>query len=145
MDRCETCDEWLFAFSTRAHACAPKWRVRDEDSGGDYLDNEVHAADAESAAEKAVDTYFWEEPSDNLPEGYVCIVEPVGPPENEERILTRVTVSGEHTVAWSTETLKPDASPLPCPKCARPASDHSEEGRTGRRYYCEHCSHRWEP
>jgi len=144
MNRCPTCDEWVFSTSSRAHRCPPKWRVRDEDSGGDYIDTEVYASDVEDAAEKAVDHDFWQEPSDNLPQCSVMLVEPVGPP-HEGREPARVSVSGEHTISWSASTLKPDPAPLPCPKCERPVPDHSDEDRTGRRYYCERCHHRWEP
>lgn len=48
MDKCKTCDEWVFY--PKNHICDPVWEVLDE--CGDRLDN-VFACDLVEAAEKA--------------------------------------------------------------------------------------------
>jgi len=57
VNRCEKCDELHFGSK---HTCAPRWRVwvHDYHEVGDDADSwEVHARDAESAAEVALATH----------------------------------------------------------------------------------------
>lgn len=57
MNRCEKCDELYFGSK---HTCAPSWRVwvHEQHEVGDDADSwEVHARDAEIAAEVALATH----------------------------------------------------------------------------------------
>ena len=105
-DNCKTCGD--YRFSSIPHRCKPKWRVTDEEDGGDYLDVVVHASDAEHAAEEAVSQDFWDDPSGrNLPSGYVVLVEPRGMSHIGTRDTVRVSVTGEPSVDWRSTTLDP--------------------------------------
>lgn len=53
MDKCKTCDEWVFY--PKSHVCDPVWEVLDE--CGDRSDN-VFAYDIVEAAEKAAKHYM---------------------------------------------------------------------------------------
>lgn len=55
MKRCKTCDEWIIESLFVPHRCKPKWLVYDPDCGDVDDAREIHAYDAEDAAEKFCD------------------------------------------------------------------------------------------
>lgn len=62
MDRCKRCSEWVW--SSRSHACPPKWKCFDVDNDPDMVEpREIFAVDAEQAAERAFEEFCWEDPS----------------------------------------------------------------------------------
>lgn len=92
--QCEVCGEWGFVSS---HRCAPRWRVwidpEDVCFGGDREGQEVHARDAEEAAEQF--GAEWDNGNyvlvDGSGQGLTVLVSPVG----EEESVKRLVVEGE--------------------------------------------------
>jgi len=120
VNRCEKCDELHFGSK---HTCAPRWRVwvHDYHEVGDDADSwEVHARDAESAAEVALATH-------NDEGQYV---------ERETLVFVRrldtgeqrwIRVYGEPSIHWNTGEVDPPEG-LEAKAPTSDGSDDEDEG-----------------